>query len=375
MIRPIPEELRHLQHSIWTLPEIYHPLFHDKPPSINTIFELLHSGTEIKAFVDRNFCSHLSYLYDGNTIDSSNQDHTKYRRAAGIMSIMISCNIEPEPNIAMYELGDSLRDPHLLAEHINKFRVMNDQSPYDYIDLFTEKTNTFIARPISIPKYPIDDARRLIKKQLRLFDFNLNAVKKIAILKQKHDHNHLAAFQEFCNWQVNEYLVGSPALVFALMYFSPAAKKDMLKPGFAGIRNACWDLTFAQSYIGEWRKDPYSKHYMFVTFDERLQWILRHSMMIAYEKDNCNLSDIYFDRVFSLVKSLWGETSHKGRKVAELFASTQRITLDNSRHEITKLRDFSRIRPTLNQELLKSGFQINAKRKSKSSRRNRTKSL
>lgn len=230
--------------------DIYEPLFYRRQSSYH--------DTNTTLLADRNVVTRWLALLSGKTASSED------RVAAAIMAFAQSANILVEPNLALYE-ASAVGGSEVTNNELRRFRIADNLDTKHWADLAIERMPKLSVSEIELPSIPdsfegIDFGMRL-RRWLR----NYIILLKLAELELR-GLDRFQRITELARWMHQDFIIGGPALIFAIHYLAPnSERRGLLKNlrsmdrqrAIRGIRNASWDLTLLSYWIrrGEEQKD------------------------------------------------------------------------------------------------------------------------
>lgn len=212
--------------------------------------------------------------------------------ALATMAIAQTVDFAIEPSIAFHEYAH--KQGNLAAnDELSLFRVADHANAVQWIDIALGRRSSFvppIPQPIADPidlAFPLHRWRRNYVAMLKVGELLL--------------HNDLAPVERMgvlLDWMERDFLIASPAAVFAAYLFAPVPKLGRAMKGLKaanreraidGIKNAAWDVTHVSELVrqaNEGKKD--GKRYVFVTADRVLhlvaEMVIRLSVNISADE-------------------------------------------------------------------------------------------
>lgn len=230
--------------------DFYEPLFYRRQSSYH--------NTNTTLLVDRNVVTRWLALLSGKTASSED------RRVAAIMAFAQSGNILVEPNLALYE-ATPVGGSEGTKNELRQFRLADNLDTKYWADLAIGRIQQLSIPESELPAVPIDFTEIDFEMPLRRWRRNYIILLKLAELELK-GLNRTRQITELARWMYQDFIIGGPALMFAIHYLAPnSARSGLLKNlrsvdrerALRGIRNASWDLTWLSDWIrrGEEQKD------------------------------------------------------------------------------------------------------------------------
>lgn len=222
--------------------DVYNPLLYRRE-------DLQHDTTTI-LLADRNVVTRWLALLAGKT--PTPQD----RLAAAIMVFAQSANILIEPNLALYEAAMAEGSEEANQELV-QFRIADNLDIKHWADLALGRKHKLSVpenQLATIPKKP-----EAINFEIRLRRWSRNYILLLKLAKlELRGLDRTRQITEFATWMYQDFIMGGPALIFALYYLTPNSERSGLfkhlrsadrERALSGIRNASWDLTLLSEWI------------------------------------------------------------------------------------------------------------------------------
>jgi hypothetical protein len=222
--------------------DVYDPLLYRR--------EDVQDDTTTILLTDRNVVTRWLALLADKT--ASPQD----RLAAAIMVFAQSANILVEPNLALYEAAIA-RGSEAAKQELVQFRIADNLDIKYWADLALERTQKLWVADNELPTVPNNLAEIDFEMRLRRWVRNYIILLKLAELELK-GLNRTRQITELATWMYQDFIMGGPALIFAIYYLTPNSERSGLlknlrsadrERALRGIRNASWDLTLLSEWI------------------------------------------------------------------------------------------------------------------------------
>jgi hypothetical protein len=222
--------------------DVYDPLVYRR--------ESLQHDTTTILLADRNVVTRWLALLSGRA--SLPQD----RLAAAIMVFAHSANILVEPSLALYEatvVGESEATKQELAQ----FRIADNLDIKHWADVAMGRKRNLSVADIELPAIRNESKAIDFEMRLRRWVRNYIILLKLAELELK-GLNRTRQITELATWMYQDFIIGGPALMFAIHYLTPNSErsgllKNLRSPdrerAVRGIRNASWDVTLLSEWI------------------------------------------------------------------------------------------------------------------------------
>lgn len=221
--------------------DVYHPLTYRRQES--------HHNTTTTLLPDRNVVTRwLGLLQEA-------EPTIQHRVSAAVMAFAQCSNVLVEPNLALYEAAMTAGSK-AANEELYRFRIADNLQTIYWTEVALARSQKLVitgdldrvtsaAAPIDF-EMPLRRWRRNYIILLRLAELDLQGA------------NRASQITELAKWMYEDFLIGGPALVFAVYYLTPNSKrKGLLKnlrssdrqKALEGIKNAAWDVTFLSEWI------------------------------------------------------------------------------------------------------------------------------
>ena len=301
--------------------DIYEPLFYRRQSSYH--------DTNTTLLADRNVVTRWLALLSGKTATSED------RLAAAIMAFAQSANILVEPNLALYEAA-AVGGSKVTNNELRQFRIADNLNTKHWADLAIGRIEELSIPESELPALPTNSEEIDFEVRLRRWLRNYIILLKLAELELR-GLDRFQRITELARWMHQDFIIGGPALIFAIHYLAPnSERRGLLKNlrsmdrerALRGIRNASWDLTLLSDWIrrGEEQKAKNTLT-LLCSLDRKLIYL---SHMLAPQSDAD--SSVEF-RKTSLKKILepWGKK--QAREISELIEWFQ-ANADNPSRQI-----------------------------------------
>jgi hypothetical protein len=237
--------------------------------TIKPFLDIELENNSIIAFLDKNILSYITGIVDEDNSIIGNQKSLEI--ACAVMYFLIKNNIRADPSIACHEYAITNESNKIANKCLRLFRIADNANPDLYLQILNEKKYN---HEILKGKFNDFEDYNFISR-LNDFDRNYFIMLKISEISLADSFkNEIERFKAFCDWMVNDYAVSGNALLFSLIYFSPAKFGKMIKNRrkadlrIDGIKNAAWDLCYLTYLMKHIKND--SKYYMLITNDTKL---------------------------------------------------------------------------------------------------------
>lgn len=229
---------------------------------------------------DRNLFTRLvKVARDGHV---GRRDHPM-KAALSLMAVAQIAGLEIEPSIASHEFAHGGRNREANFE-LGFFRMADFGDVPRWIDLALGRRDDFVPLRRAVPSTAFD-----LAAPLRRWRRNYIATLKIAELELTEGLRPIDKITRLLDWMEADFLIASPAAVFAAMYFGSNTQKAGALKGLRskdrtraieGIRNAAWDITHISDFVtrSEAHRDE-GRRYLFATADRALHEVA--SMVIG----------------------------------------------------------------------------------------------
>lgn len=212
--------------------------------------EALQHDTTTILLADRNVVTRWLALLSGRI--SSPQD----RLVAAIMVFAQSANILVEPNLALYEATVAGESEATMQELV-RFRIADNLDIKHWLDLALGRKQKLSLADDELPTIPDKSAEINFEMRLRRWIRNYIILLKLAQLELK-GLSRTRQITELATWMYQDFIIGGPALMFAIHYLAPNSERSGLlknlrsadrERALRGIRNASWDVTLLSEWI------------------------------------------------------------------------------------------------------------------------------
>lgn len=261
---------------------------------------------EFSAILDRNVYTRVTALVSGEPVSAA--ELSEFRRAAAILAFAKIANIALDHASSLYEYANT-RGGIAAVEEYYRFQRAHYCDTRAMIDFALGRIDLIPLAALSAEKKeedapPADEFERLTYHYRINYTFAL----KIAELAELPIPN-VEKMLRFLDWMEFDFILGSPATLFANRYFSPSRYGKMLKGASKrDIGNATWDLTLIQI----WRKSALaglkdSKPTILITRDRAVKSMAR---LITAEDE---------DEFENGLRSPWGRNTVEGKRVVQRY--------------------------------------------------------
>ena len=297
-------------------------------------------GFKFFGYLDRNLYSRISALATDRIFREI--ELTDLRWAAAVLAFSQIAKITFDYASSIYELA-SWRGGDEAGEEIRRFRVADNSDPRLFIDFALGRTNEIPRTALA----DVTDENRVDPAEFekRTNDFRINYIHALKITElSRQPTRGVDKMMTFIDWMANEFMFGSPALLFANRYFSPNRFRRMIK-GLSkrDIQNAAWDLTFVQI----WRRAALrglenNRPAILMSGDKAVKDIARR---ITAESD---------DELISQLRDVWGRKSREGQHIFNHYSTTSEVALQdpNRRQKVPNYRAQLKMIETLESAVL-----------------------
>lgn len=258
------------------------------------------------ATLDRNVYTRITALVSGTAIPTSQL--TDYRCAAAILAFAKIADITFDYNSSLYEYASSRGGSEAVKE-LHRFRSADNADTSAIIDFALARTDRLPAEALT-DDFGKGEAPPASEFERITYPYRINYTFALKIAE-------LAASQipdvkkmlNFLDWMEFEFILGSPATLFANRYFSPNRFGKMLKGrSRRGIMNAAWDLTLIQ----DWRK-------------RALAGLENGNPAILITRDRAvkNMAGLItaetMEEFEDAIRAPWGRNTQEGKRVARRY--------------------------------------------------------
>lgn len=222
--------------------DVYDPLMYRR--------QSLNHHTRTILLADRNVVTRWLHLLNGANASS------QHRLAAAILAFAQSSNMLVEPNLALYEAA--VASGTLAAnEKLCRFRIADNIHPQHWAGVAVGRVQTLSLSQADLPTLPSNPEPIDFSIRLRRWSRNYIILLKVAELELR-GLDRSTQISELISWMYQDFIIGGPALIFAIYYLAPnSARRGLLKnlrsdereKALRGIRNASWDLTLLSEWI------------------------------------------------------------------------------------------------------------------------------
>jgi len=222
--------------------DLYDPLFYRRQD--------LHHDTTTIILADRNVVTRWLGLLSGRS--SLPED----RLAASIMVFAQSANILVEPNLALYE-ATVAGGAEATKQELLQFRIAENLDTNYWVDLAMGRTPKLSIAESELPTVSDDSTEIDFEIRLKRWSRNYIILLKLAELELS-GQDRTRQITKLARWMYKDFIVGGPALLFAIHYLAPNSERSGLlkhlrsadrERALRGIRNASWDLMFLSDWI------------------------------------------------------------------------------------------------------------------------------
>ncbi|GEM_PF-6345323 len=198
------------------------------------------------AILDRNVYTRITSLVRGEDISSHAIDD--YRWAAAIMAFCQIADIKFQYGSSLQEYASSKGGDAAVSDFAC-FHQADNCDPHVLIDFAVGRTSSLDLSSVGdlAPPENVPSAQRF---EASIYEFRVNYILalKIALLDSESGAPEIKMFR-LMDWMQDDFILGSGALLFANLLFSPARKRGMLKKrSLKDIHNIAWDLALIQSW-------------------------------------------------------------------------------------------------------------------------------
>lgn len=221
--------------------DVYHPLTYRRQEQ--------HHGTPTTLLPDRNVFTRWLALLD-QTIPTIH-----HRVSAAIMVFAQCSNMLVEPNLALYEIAMTAGSK-AANEELRLFRIADNLNPNYWTDVALGRSEKLmVSNEVSQTESassPFD-----FEMRLRRWRRNYMILLKLAELDLK-GADRAGQIIELTRWMYEDFIIGGPALIFAIYYLTPNSQRrgllknlrsDNRQRALNGVKNSAWDVTFLSDWI------------------------------------------------------------------------------------------------------------------------------
>jgi hypothetical protein len=179
------------------------------------------------------------------------------RIAAAIMVFAQSANILVEPNLALYE-ATVAGGSETTRQELLQFRIADNLDINYWTDLAMGRTRELSFADNELPTGSDECTEIDFEIRLERWSRNYILLLKVAELELSGGLDRTRQITELARWMYQDFIIGGPALLFAIHYLAPNSERSGLlkhlrsadrERALCGIRNASWDLTFLSDWI------------------------------------------------------------------------------------------------------------------------------
>jgi hypothetical protein len=160
-----------------------------------------------------------------------------------------------EPNLALYEAAMTAGSK-AANEELRRFRIADNVQTNCWTDVALGRSPKLVV-PGHLMRVEPEPSTIDFEMPLRRWRRNYMILLKLAEL-DLGGANRASQITELAKWMYEDFIIGGPALIFAVYYLTPNSKrKGLLKNlrsndrqrALDGIKNAAWDVTFLSDWI------------------------------------------------------------------------------------------------------------------------------
>lgn len=265
-------------------------------------------GMRFFALLDRNIYTRITALIDEPSCDRTNLDDL--RLAAAILAFLQIADVTFDYNSSLYELGWTTSGVNAVSA-LKRFNILDNSDPQLFIDFALGKTDKIDPERLAITT-PRSSLPHAAEYERRLNDFRINYIFSLKIAQiADSEGDGLSKLFKFFDWMYSDFILGSPATLFALRYFSPNRIRRMLKGrSKRDLENAAWDMTLVQN----WRRHALegldnSQPYLLVTRDRAVTDMGRR---ITAESN---------DEMLQSLREMWGTRRGDAQKIFDEYTA------------------------------------------------------
>lgn len=227
------------------------------------------------------------YRYLLNSAKNKNPDEKLHRESVALLIFCQLSGIEIYPLFAVIErLNENSLDPTL-----NDLELLNrlNNSNADLLAIYALGKSESIELNDDIYFHLEETKQKLIryKKQDEWNSLYLMAL-KICEIYSNNSLAHKDKLFLYVKWSLEDFRMGVPAIVFALVIFGKKPEKGMMKykPNDASsvkkkkIENMTWDLFFVRNFFIMWTEKRDNQEFIFASNDNALKTVLRLSIQV-----------------------------------------------------------------------------------------------
>jgi hypothetical protein len=222
--------------------DVYDPLMYRR--------QRLHHDTRTILFADRNVVTRWLALVTGANASS------EHRIPAAILAFAQASNMLVEPNLALYEAA-ATRGTNDANDELRLFRIADNIDTQHWASIGLGRTQRLPVSELERPTSPNCSEQIDFGMPLRQWRRNHIILMKLAELELQ-GLDGTRQLTELTRWMHEDFIIGGPALIFAVHYLAPnSARSGLLKnlrsidreKAIRGIRNASWDLTLLSDWL------------------------------------------------------------------------------------------------------------------------------
>lgn len=306
--------------------DIYDPLIYRR--------QSVHHDTHTTILADRNVVTRWLGLLSGRTTSSED------RLAAAIMAFAQSGNILVEPNLAFYE-ATVAAGSEATNNELRQFRVADNLGTKHWADLAIGRIQNLSISETELPTVPSSSEEIDFGIRLRRWVRNYIILLKLGQLELR-GLDRIQRITELATWMYQDFMIGGPALLFAIHYLAPnSARGGLLKHlrstdrerALRGIRNASWDVTLLSDWIrrGEEQKDKNTLT-LLCSLDRKL---IHLANMLAPQSGSDSSAEVRKSSFMKILEPWGGKQAHEISELIEGFL----MNADNPSRQIHRPND------------------------------------
>ena len=205
--------------------------------------------SNFSAILDRNVYTRVTALVRGKQLpDHALADH---RWAAAVIAFCQIAGIRIHYASSLQEYASAKGGASALDD-LECFHKADNCDPKALIEFAMGRTDTLdlsSVEKLKVPDLPV--SAKDFEEPIYEFRLNYILALKIALLDRDSKNPPEKRILSFIDWMDNEFRLGSAALQFANLLFSPARMKGMLKKrNLKDVRNIAWDFALIQNWRG-----------------------------------------------------------------------------------------------------------------------------
>jgi hypothetical protein len=288
--------------------DVYDPLMYRR--------QSLHHQTNAILLADRNVITRWLALVTGAKALS------EHRIPAAILAFAQSSNMLVEPSLALYEAA-ATTGTDAANDELRLFRIADNINTHHWANLALERTQRLPLSEIALPTLPNGSEQIDFSMPLRRWRRNYIILLKLAELELR-GMDRTKQITELTRWMYEDFIIGGPALIFAIHYLAPnSARSGLLKSlhsidrerALWGIRNASWDLTLLSDWLVRIsRQKAENTLTLLCSLDRKL---MRLANMIAPQSNDESSMESFLRSSFLKILQPWG--SKASRELSELL--------------------------------------------------------